>query len=373
MIMVMVITSLAQFLGLAVTCPSLAVPAIASFIPLGFSFFLVVPSVFVRVCQYEKKSLENDAPIESNACKDVTNNITFDLQPVSPFSSGEGLPYAPEGWPNPGDVWSWKVGRRMNKDGYFCDRFLFLPRSLQSSTRRAGTLQSKPEVMRYLESNFPDMKIEKFFALFSWWVPSTMQTPRKAQRSLSIMPPPLKSPKTGEQTGTKRKSKEKTQIRSQPTRKSFRLVGVRPRLALDQDAIEIIDLCEGITESKEGSGTQTAGENNLNVTVDILQDKPNTDTTPSESDHGAPATTQGNNDELDKLLILAIHDIEDKIQQLDTTQGNNQEGIHKLLILAIRELDDKIQQLESKRKQMSIAIETLQRSKAKLVSSLPNV
>ncbi|TKY71169.1 hypothetical protein E2542_SST07464 [Spatholobus suberectus] len=272
-------------------------------------------------CQDEKESLEDETPIESNACKDVTKEKTFDLQPVSPFSSGEGLPYAPEGWPNPGDVWGWKVGRRANKAGYFLDRYLFLPMSLPRSSRKTGSFQSKPDVMRYLESNFPDMKIEEFFALFSWQVPSTKQTPTKAVQSLPITPQ-VKSLQTGqvatEEIGTKRKLKRKTQsCCSQPTRKSFRLFHVRPHLTPDQDAHVVIDLCHlneearidtpqnlrDILDSEEGSGVHTAEENNPKVTaienfddyLNTLEDilvMPHTETTPF--DHVIPATSLDN-------------------------------------------------------------------------------
>ena len=123
-------------------------------------------------CQDEE---ENDSPFESNPYKDKT----FDLQPVSPYSSGEGLPYAPEGWPNPGDVWGWKVLSRTNKAGYFLDRHLYLPKSLQTSSSRRHSLRTKPDVERYIESNFPSMAIEAFFDLFSWQIPSTEKTPTK--------------------------------------------------------------------------------------------------------------------------------------------------------------------------------------------------
>ncbi|RDX67466.1 Protein OBERON 1, partial [Mucuna pruriens] len=270
-------------------------------------------------CQDEEDLMENYAPIESNASKDVTKEKTFDLQPVSPFSSGEGLPYAPEGWPNPGDLWGWKVGRRTNKAGYFYDRYLSLPVSLQGSSRKTGSFYSKPDVMRYLESNFPNMKSEEFFALFSWQVPSAKQTPAKAVQSLPITPP-VNSPETREdatkEIGTRKKLKRKTQICSHPTRKSSRLVHVRPHLTPGEDANNVIDLChlneesridatenlQDIFNSEEGSGMQPAEEKNPNGTFienfndyfDTLEDilvMPHTETS---SDHVALATTLDN-------------------------------------------------------------------------------
>ncbi|TKY53621.1 hypothetical protein E2542_SST25158 [Spatholobus suberectus] len=261
-------------------------------------------------CQDEKESLENDAPIDSNACKDVTKEKTFDLQPVSPFSSGEGLPYAPEGWPNPGDVWGWKVAKRTNQAGYFTDRFLTLPRSLQRSSRRTEIFRSKADARRYLQSNFPNMKIEAFFALFSWQVPSTEQTPTKALQSF-----PRED--ATDEIGTQRKLKRKTQSSSRPTKRSFRLVRVRPHLTPDQDANQVIDVyhlneearieatenLRGIVDSEEGSGIHTAEEKNPKVTVagnfddylNTLEEMlvvPYTETTPS--DHMTPATTLDN-------------------------------------------------------------------------------
>lgn len=97
----------------------------------------------------------------------------FKIQPVSPFSTGEGLPYAFEEWPNASDVWGWKVGRRANKAGYFHDRYLYLLTSLHTSCCYSWCFQSKPAVERYIQSNFPNMKIEEFFGLFSWKVPTT--------------------------------------------------------------------------------------------------------------------------------------------------------------------------------------------------------
>ncbi|XP_039050792.1 uncharacterized protein LOC120192017 [Hibiscus syriacus] len=50
---------------------------------------------------------------------------------VPPGSSGEGLPYAPRDWPNAGDIWSWRVGKRVSASGFFNDRFINVPESLR--------------------------------------------------------------------------------------------------------------------------------------------------------------------------------------------------------------------------------------------------
>ncbi|KAG4909719.1 hypothetical protein AAZX31_20G069900 [Glycine max] len=249
----------------------------------------------------ERESLKNDTPICSNACKDVTKEKTFYLQPVSPFSSGVGLPYAPEGWPSPGDVWGWKVAKRMNSFGYFIDRFLTLPRSLETS-RRKTELRSKADISRYLQSNFPDMKIEAFLALFSWQIPSTQQTPTKAVESLetgedatdeigtqrkklkletgSVSHPTekslgllaLQSSETGEdatdKTGTTgKKLKRKTRsVGRPPNKKSFGLVQGRPHLTPDQVAKfdDYLDTLEDMLVMPE---IETTPSDNLTPTI----------------------------------------------------------------------------------------------------------
>jgi hypothetical protein len=39
---------------------------------------------------------------------------------VQALETGTGPPYAPEGW-------GWKVGKRINKSGYWIDRYWFFP------------------------------------------------------------------------------------------------------------------------------------------------------------------------------------------------------------------------------------------------------
>ncbi|XP_073155555.1 uncharacterized protein [Henckelia pumila] len=74
----------------------------------------------------------NEVGNEGSPCRPKENGVH--LYPVSVNDSGEGLPYAPEDWPNPGDKWVWKVGRRINVSGFFMDRYLYLP----SRFRKAG-------------------------------------------------------------------------------------------------------------------------------------------------------------------------------------------------------------------------------------------
>lgn len=108
------------------------------------------------------------------------------LQPVHPSSSGEGSPYAPMNWPNPGDNWGWRVGKRFNSSGYFQDRFLYLPTSLRQRNSQK-MFASKPALEKYIQSQFPDADIEAFFASFSWKIPAIMDTPAKGRLKINIV------------------------------------------------------------------------------------------------------------------------------------------------------------------------------------------
>ncbi|XP_039055911.1 uncharacterized protein LOC120198702 isoform X1 [Hibiscus syriacus] len=99
--------------------------------------------------------------------------------PVPPGSSGEGLPYAPIHWPNAGDIWSWKVGKRVNTSGFFNDRFLSVPESLRK-TNVPKFFTSKPMLERFILSTFPDADIDSFFASFVWKVPAILEPSTKA-------------------------------------------------------------------------------------------------------------------------------------------------------------------------------------------------
>lgn len=113
------------------------------------------------------------------------------LRPVAPAESGEGLPYAPENWPNPGDIWGWKAGKRIHPAGYFRDRYLYLPAHLRrsdipgSSSKRRRFFASKQSVERYIQESFPDTDLNAFFASFSWKVPATESACRKEQHSIA--------------------------------------------------------------------------------------------------------------------------------------------------------------------------------------------
>ncbi|KAJ4722480.1 protein OBERON 1-like [Melia azedarach] len=103
--------------------------------------------------------VENDNTNKSSETTPIINGKSLKLRPVSPEESGEGLPYAPINWPNPGDNWSWKVGRRIAITGHYLDRYLYPPRHLP----RLDSL----------------VDIDAFFASFSWKIPSVKQLLKK--------------------------------------------------------------------------------------------------------------------------------------------------------------------------------------------------
>jgi len=62
--------------------------------------------------------------------------------------------------------------------GYHQDRFLILPQRLQQK-HVPKSFASKPQLARYLESDFPGMDADAFFASFSWKVPALFQPANK--------------------------------------------------------------------------------------------------------------------------------------------------------------------------------------------------
>ncbi|KAH0943204.1 hypothetical protein BRARA_A02718 [Brassica rapa] len=96
------------------------------------------------------------------------------LPPIPPVSTGQGPPYAPVDWPSPGDVWTWRVGRRVTALGFHQDRFLILPQRLQQRNV-PKSFASKPALARYIQMSFPEMDADAFFASFSWKIPALFQ------------------------------------------------------------------------------------------------------------------------------------------------------------------------------------------------------
>lgn len=119
---------------------------------------------------------------ESNSNNhDFTNalshsNNSLNLTPVAPEQSGNGLPYAPENFPNSGDIWRWRTGKRVAANGNFRDRYLYLPPRLIAAGHSSGRggFASKLSVERFLKESFPDIDVLDFFAKFSWTIPSTL-------------------------------------------------------------------------------------------------------------------------------------------------------------------------------------------------------
>ncbi|KAJ6830453.1 uncharacterized protein M6B38_354475 [Iris pallida] len=133
----------------------------------------------------EDKPMEVDSSDGSNCNAQSSKEKVLVATPVPGGSSGEGLPYAPEGWPCPGDIWTWKVGKRKTVSGHWADRILSPPRRLPSITNssRAG-FHSKVSLEQYIRKEFPEADIDAFFASFIWKVPCPESTPEEdAERS----------------------------------------------------------------------------------------------------------------------------------------------------------------------------------------------
>lgn len=85
--------------------------------------------------QQNEQFMDSDTPNKSDGSStpiDVNNSLRL----VMPGETGEGLPYAPIDWPNPGDNWKWRVGRRVNSSGYFrIDSFTLLKAFMEKGRR----------------------------------------------------------------------------------------------------------------------------------------------------------------------------------------------------------------------------------------------
>nr|KYP61796.1 hypothetical protein KK1_016307 [Cajanus cajan] len=117
-----------------------------------------------------------------------SSHSSLNLYPVGPEVAGMGYPYAPEDWPEKGDVWGWRTGRRIVANRlHFQDRYLYLPerlnRQLKEKKKEIPESASKPvrmqhifpsklAVERYIKNNFPDADLDAFFASFSWKIPA---------------------------------------------------------------------------------------------------------------------------------------------------------------------------------------------------------
>ncbi|XP_074325946.1 uncharacterized protein LOC141663989 isoform X2 [Apium graveolens] len=102
--------------------------------------------------------------------------------------SGVGLPYAPENWPNPGDVWTWKLGKRISTGGFYRDRCVFLPPRLHQKGKKKY-FDSKNSLITYLQSEFPETDVDAFFQTFTWKVPARFNNFRE---EVQVTPHPRK-------------------------------------------------------------------------------------------------------------------------------------------------------------------------------------
>ncbi|KAJ0254793.1 Spindle assembly abnormal protein [Hirschfeldia incana] len=128
-----------------------------------------------------EEAIQEPEPPKENGKRSVDNSSFThgetdlnQLPAIPPVSTGQGPPYAPVDWPSPGDVWTWRVGRRVTALGFHQDRFLILPQRLQQKNV-PKSFASKPALARYIQMSFPDMDADAFFASFSWKIPALFQ------------------------------------------------------------------------------------------------------------------------------------------------------------------------------------------------------
>lgn len=136
--------------------------------------------------------MEIDIHEESDGSTPRANENDLSNRRVAPDESGEGLPYAPVNWPNPGDTWRWKVGKRVSGSGHFLDRYLYLPKRLfhdgaGNTTGRRNSFASKLAVERYIQASFPGTDLKEFFASFSWKIPAEMSLLANGQPCLFFL------------------------------------------------------------------------------------------------------------------------------------------------------------------------------------------
>ncbi|XP_077247724.1 CDPK adapter, putative (DUF1423) isoform X2 [Tasmannia lanceolata] len=124
----------------------------------------------------------------SNDCTPVSRANGSYVWPVEAGASGEGLPYAPEDWPTPGDKWKWKVGRRKAASGHWCDRYLYPPDRIQKAGKKFF-FASRQAIKAYLQKEFPNVDTNAFFNSFTWRVPSSDSTPQKEDNGSSGVHP----------------------------------------------------------------------------------------------------------------------------------------------------------------------------------------
>ncbi|GAA0175131.1 scaffold/adaptor protein [Lithospermum erythrorhizon] len=135
-----------------------------------------------------KEPMEIDRSNDNDRTTLVVKDNDLHLYTVSANESGEGLPYAPINFPNPGDTWTWKVGKRVSTTGYFLDRYLYPPCHLIGrGERKKSTFASKLSLEQYVHSTFPSVDVKTFFNSFSWKIPSEQLSGKIGLSASSIL------------------------------------------------------------------------------------------------------------------------------------------------------------------------------------------
>ncbi|XP_044500791.1 uncharacterized protein LOC123221885 [Mangifera indica] len=292
------------------------------------------------------------------------------LEPVPPFQSGEGLPYAPINWPNPGDTWGWKVGRRFNSSGYYTDRSLSLPRNLHKPNV-PKQFPSKLAVERYIQSEFPDADTDAFWASFSWKVPALKNsTGVEAKPPSAVQATPASAEKVEEgkeenpvATNRKRKYTAAKTVANQRTRRSLR---------------------QAVPATKDTSGsngneevTSNATRKDVNSTAEFQDDQPdNGSFEQSDSDcmpedfnnyldslvgnlaYPATGNSLAQEHELGQNQVLNDKEKEKVIQQLQVEIDSN--------LSIVQEIDNQITQLHCRRGELIRKNENKKRLIAKI-------
>ncbi|KAH9682606.1 Spindle assembly abnormal protein [Citrus sinensis] len=310
------------------------------------------------------------------------------LEPVPPFYQGQGFPYAPTDWPGPGETWGWKVGRRISSCGYYTDRFLIPPRSLQKPSC-PRYFASRRSIELYILKEFPDADIDAFFASFIWRVPSTLWHSTKV-KAASLSPKKVEEVKEETPVTVRRKRKHTAaaSLAKQRTRQSLR----RSSGVITKDTDGKIDSCslnnEAAILGKDMKSTSDSGDdqpgcdpiegNNfrgkcipenfdsyINSIDDILA-HPLSEAcfayagTSSSSQEEELAEAQILEDKKAKALSLKkeFYEMKDNIFQLQSELDSN--------LLAVKEIDDQIAMLQSERAELMATIEFRKAAKVKL-------
>ncbi|TXG72070.1 hypothetical protein EZV62_000649 [Acer yangbiense] len=340
--------------------------------------------VFVAVMSdHSSPPIYMPAPI--NVCKPAEGADNF-LKPVTPCEVGEGLPYAPMDWPNPGDNWGWRVGKRISNVGYYSDRFLYLPKRIQ----RAGAprhFASKLSLERFLKSEFPGADLEGFFASFSWKVPSSLaySTDVKAT-AFSPEPPKPETEKVEEETSTVKRKMKHTAASSSVKRQT--------RQSRRQSIDEAGDTYESPSLNNQEAANESPGKDMKNTTDldDLFEDKNSPDEPiPKEFDNyldslvdslaqprsetPLPHTVTVNSPPQENDLAAARRLEENKAKVTSLRQEYNELKENATLLQAeidsnlssLQGIDDQIAQLKSQRAQLMKTMETKKMARFKVI------